>query len=62
MITETFLCNQKEDTGQEPSSQNENPVTDFLVSFFKQLGTQIFDDWPSGNMGCLFSIQSILLY
>lgn len=30
MVTETFLCSQKEGTGQEPSVQNENLVTVFF--------------------------------
>lgn len=33
MVTQTFLCNQKEDIGQEPSAQNENPVTAFFFFF-----------------------------
>lgn len=35
MVTETFLCSQKEDVGQEPSAQNEIPVIAF---FCEQLG------------------------
>lgn len=37
MVTETFLCSQKEDAGQKPSAQNENPVTAFFFFFWNSL-------------------------